>query len=298
MSHEPKVTVENIEMSVDALDVQKAADIFEEHGCLVVRGLMAPYIKAIHQDIEAAAAESLSLLDEAEQIVEGWRTPNGTLFIPAPSGYTRDKQIMVLAVNYQTSAAFFQSAFDDTAADIVAAILGPSVEIYGNGQCLYKEPVGGHPKHLHQDSAYFEHRYQGPVGILNYVVDTDLVNGALHVVPGSHKLGQLKHIDTFSHLGLADDEWPWESALPISGNAGDSIFFNVKTVHGSKQNMSDKPRPVFINRYRRTDDYVVIGGTTTTNRAASEKRAAEAEKAKKEASDRGLMLRGFRPFDA
>ena len=298
MSHEPKVTVEDIEMSVDALDVQKAADIFEEHGCLVVRGLMAPYIKAIHQDIEAAAAESLSLLDEAEQIVEGWRTPNGTLFIPAPSGYTRDKQIMVLAVNYQTSAAFFQSAFDGTAADIVEAILGPSVEIYGNGQCLYKEPVGGHPKHLHQDSAYFEHRYQGPVGILNYVVDTDLVNGALHVVPGSHKLGQLKHIDTFSHLGLADDEWPWESALPISGNAGDSIFFNVKTVHGSKQNMSDKPRPVFINRYRRTDDYVVIGGTTTTNRAASEKRAAKAEKAKKEASDRGLMLRGFRPFDA
>ena len=298
MSQEPKVTVEDIEMSVDALDVQKAADIFEEHGCLVVRGLMAPYIKAIHQDIEAAAAESLSLLDEAEQIVEGWRTPNGTLFIPAPSGYTRDQQIMVLAVNYQTSAAFFQSAFDDTAADIVEAILGPSVEIYGNGQCLYKEPVGGHPKHLHQDSAYFEHRYQGPVGILNYVVDTDLVNGALHVVPGSHKLGQLKHIDTFSHLGLADDEWPWESALPISGNAGDSIFFNVKTVHGSKQNMSDKPRPVFINRYRRTDDYVVIGGTTTTNRAASEKRAAEAERAKKEASDRGLMLRGFRPFDA
>ncbi len=298
MTQKPKVTVEDIEMSVDALDVKKAADIFEEQGCLVVRGLMAPYIKAIHQDIETAATESLSFLDEAEQIVEGWRTPNGTLFIPAPSGYTRDKQIMVLAVNYQTSAAFFQSAFDDTAADIVEAILGPNIEIYGNGQCLYKEPVGGHPKHLHQDSAYFEHRYQGPVGILNYVVDTDLVNGALHVVPGSHQLGQLKHIDTFSHLGLEEDEWPWESALPITGKAGDSIFFNVKTVHGSKQNMSDKPRPVFINRYRRTDDYVVIGGTTTANRAESEKRAAEAEEAKKAANDRGLMLRGFRPFAA
>ena len=297
MKQEPKITVEAIEISVDALDVQKAADIFEEHGCLVVRGLMKPYIDAIHQDIEAAAAESLSLLNEAEQIVEGWRTPNGTLFIPAPSGYGRDKQIMVLAVNYQTSAAFFQSAFDETAADIVEAILGPSVEIYGNGQCLYKEPVGGHPKHLHQDSAYFEHRYQGPVGILNYVVDTDLVNGALYVVPGSHRLGQLKHIDTFSHLGLEEDEWPWESALPISGKAGDSIFFNVKTVHGSKQNMSDKPRPVFINRYRRTDDFVVIGGTTTANRAEAEKRAAAAEEAKKSNSDRGLMLRGFRPFE-
>ena len=205
---------------------------------------------------------------------------------------------MVLAMNYQTSAAFFHSAFDENAISIVEAILGPNVEIFVNGQCLYKEPVGGHPKHLHQDSAYFEHRYQGPVGILNYVVDTDLVNGALYVVPGSHKLGQLKHVDTFSHLGLEEDEWPWESALPVIGKAGDSIFFNVRTVHGSKQNMSDKPRPVFINRYRRTDDFVIVGGTTTTNRAEAEKRAAAAEEAKKSNSDRGLMVRGFRPYSA
>ena len=296
MNQEQNITVEDIEISVDRLDVEKAAKIFDEHGCLVVRGLMKPYIDGIHQDIEAAAAESLSLLDEAQQIVEGWRTSNGTLFIPAPSGYDRDKQIMVLAVNYQTSAAFFHSAFDQNSVKIVEAILGPNVEIFGNGQCLYKEPVGGHPKHLHQDSAYFEHRYQGPVGILNYVVDTDLVNGALHVVPGSHKLGQLKHVDTFSHLGLEEDEWPWESALPVVGSAGDSIFFHVKTVHGSKQNMSDKPRPVFINRYRRIDDFVIIGGTTTANRAEAEKRAAAAEEAKKANSDRGLMVRGFRPY--
>ncbi len=298
MNQERKVTVEDIAMSVNNLDFQKAADIFDRYGCLVVRGLMNPYIQEIHEDIEAAAAESLALLDQATQIVEGWRTPNGTLFIPAPQGYDRDKQIMVLAINYQTSAAFFRAALDENAIRIVEAILGQNVEIFGNGQCLYKEPVGGHPKHLHQDSAYFEHRYQGPVGILNYVVDTDLVNGALHVVPGSHRLGQLKHVDTFSHLGLAENEWPWESALPVAGKAGDSIFFNVKTVHGSKQNMSDKPRPVFINRYRRTDDFVIIGGTTTSNRAEAEKRAAAAEEAKKSNSDRGLMVRGFRPYSS
>ena len=298
VNQESNIKVEDIELSVDSLDLEKAADIFEEHGCLVVRGLMKPYIDRINQDMEAAASESLALIDEAEKIVEGWRTPNGTLFIPAPDGYDRDKQIMVLAMNYQTSGAFFQSAFDENAIRIVEAILGPNVEIFGNGQCLYKEPVGGHPKHLHQDSAYFEHRYQGPVGILNYVVDTDLVNGALHVVPGSHKLGQLKHVDTFSHLGLEEDEWPWERSLPVIGKAGDSIFFNVKTIHGSKQNMSDKPRPVFINRYRRTDDFVIIGGTTAQNRAEAEKRAAAAEEAKKANSDRGLMVRGFRPFSS
>ena len=156
-----------------------------------------------------------------------------------------------------------------------------------------KEPVGGHPKHLHQDAAYFDHRFDGPVGVLNYCVDTDLMNGALHVVPGSHRLGTLRHVDTFSHLGLDEDEWPWESALPLCGQAGDSIFFHYKTIHGSKENHSQGPRPVFIHRYRRPDDYVTIGATTAENREAAEKRAAEARKTQQ----KGLMVRGFRPFE-
>ncbi len=289
----PDVSVQDIEVFADTLDVARAAAIFKEQGCLVVRGLMKDYIPELSRDIEAAAAESLALLDKAKKVPEGWVTPNGTLFLPAPPNYPRDKQIMVLSINYYTSAAFFRAAFDTKTVDIVEAILGPNLELFINGQCLYKEPVGGHPKHLHQDSAYFEHRYEGPVASLNYVVDTDLINGALYVVPGSHRWGTLKHVDTFSHLGLDADEWPWERALPIVGKAGDAIFFHVHTIHGSQENHSDKPRPVFINRYRRADDYVVISATTTENRAEAEKRLAEAKKE----NQRGLMVRGFRKYE-
>jgi hypothetical protein len=292
MITEQTVTVGQIEVFADRLVPQRAADIYREHGCLVVRGLMKPYLAELQRDVEASAAQALSLLDQAKKVTEGWTTPDGTLFLPAPPGYPRDKQIMVLAISYYTSAAFFRSAFDPKTVDIAEAILGPNIELFINGQCLYKEPVGGHPKHLHQDASYFEHRYEGPVGVLSYVVDTDLVNGALHVVPASHRMGTLPHVDTFSHLGLEEKEWPWERALPIIGQAGDSIFFHVRCIHGSKENHSDKPRPVFINRYRRADDYVTIGATTTQNRAEAEKRAAEAKKE----NQRGLMVRGFRPF--
>ena len=51
-------------------------------------------------------------------------------------------------------------------------------------------------------------------------------------------------MDTFSHLGLDEDEWPWERSLPVTGQAGDSIFFHYKTIHGSKENHSSKSRPV------------------------------------------------------
>jgi len=287
------VRVEDIEMFIEDLDVRRAAAIYKEHGCIVVRGLMKPYIADVTRDVEQAAAQSIALLGQARRVPEGWVTPNGTLFLPAPPHFTRDKQIMVLAVSYYTSAAFFRSALDAKTLDLMEAILGTNVELYMNGQCLYKEPVGGHPKHLHQDAAYFEHKYEGPVGMLTYMVDTDLRNGALYVAPGSHKMGMLKHIDTFSHLGLDAREWPWERAVPIVGKAGDAIFFHVKTVHGSQENHSDKPRPVIINRYRAADDYVVISGTTAENRAENETHIAAANKE----NQRGLMVRGFRAYE-
>ncbi len=290
---EPDITADEISVSIEDLNITEAAAIYLQHGCLVVRGLMKPHIAGMAADIAATVRQSIELLDQAERKPEGWVSPNGSLFIPAPAGYRRDKQIMTVGINYLTSAAFLRAAVDPTALDILEAILGPNIELFGNGQSLVKEPVGGHPKHLHQDSAYFENRYEGPVGILSYVVDTDLVNGALHVVPGSHKQGQLRHVDTFSHLGLDEDEWPWEAALPIVGQAGDSIFFHVKTIHGSKQNHSHTPRPVFINRYRRPDDYAVIRATTTSNRAEAEKLAQDA---RRENEPQGLMVRGFRPY--
>lgn len=293
MTISSKARVEDIEVFADNLDPERAAEIYREHGCLVARGLMKPYIAAIQRDIETTAQQALALLDQARAVPEGWVTPDGTLFIPAPQGFVRDRQLMVLGISYATSGAFFQAAFDKKALDILEAIIGPDIELFMNGQCLYKEPVGGHPKNLHQDSAYFEHRYDGPVATLNYVVDTDLVNGALHVVPGSHRMGTLQHIDTLSHLALDEHEWPWESALPVCGNAGDAIFFHYKTIHGSKENHSSKPRPVFINRYRRPDDYVTISATSAANRAEAEKRESEAKKA----NQRGFMVRGFRKYE-
>ena len=288
----PEVSVEQIEVFADDLDAARAAEIYQEHGCLVVRGLMKPYLAAMQRDLEASAQQALSLLDQAKKIPEGWTTPDGTLWLPAPENFHRAQQIMVLGMGYTTSGAFVQSALDTKLLDIIEGIVGPDIELFMNGQCLYKEPVGGHPKHLHQDGAYFEHRFQGPVAILNYAVDTDLRNGALYVVPGSHRLGMLPHIDTFSHLGLDEDEWPWERALPICGAAGDSIFFHVKTIHGSQENHASSPRPVFIHRYRRPDDYVVIGATSAQNRAQAEKQTAQHKE------QHGWMVRGFRGFQA
>ena len=283
----PSASVSDLEFFADDLTaLDEMVSVFLEKGAMVVRGLLKNHVEAVTRDILATMDESIASLDQATHSEVGWITPNGSLFIPAPEGFDRDQQIMVAGVSYMTSAALLRSALDPKLLDIVEAILGPNIETFNHGQCLIKEPVGGHPKHLHQDSAYFEHRFLGPVGILTYCVDTSVERGALHVVPGSHRLGQLEHIDTFSHLGLDEDEWPWEAALPLEGKAGDSIFFQVKTVHGSKPNYTEVPRPVFIHRYRRPDDYMTNSGTTVDNRRNVEHDVASQTK--------GLMVRGRR----
>ena len=291
----PRINVADIEHNVDSLDFSKIARDWAQFGAFVVRGLMCPYAEQIRKDIDAITEEAISQLDDAEHVEGiGWNTPNKTLFISAPPTYVRDKQVMVVGCNYRTSAAFFASACDETILSIVTPLLGENVELYQEGQCLVKEPVGGHPKKLHQDSSYFQHKYDGPVAALCYAVDTDAQKGALYVIPGSHKLGVLEHIDTVSHLGLDDADWSWDDALQITGRAGDAIVFHVDTIHGSQENYSDSRRPVFIHRYRRADDFVVIGGSTTKARREAEQNIAQAKKD----NQLGLLVRGRRAYDA
>jgi ectoine hydroxylase-related dioxygenase (phytanoyl-CoA dioxygenase family) len=288
------VSVKDLEIDAANWDLDKAATIYREHGCLVVRGLMTEYVPSVKREIEQVMEETYALFDQAKKVVEGWVTPNGSLLLPAPKNFARDKQIMCLPIHYRNSSAFFHSALEPKTLDLAQAVLGPNIELFDEGQCLVKEPVGGHPKLLHQDASYFEHKYEGPLARLTYVVDTNVNNGALYVVPGSFKLGVLRHEDTFSHLGLSEKEWPWERALPVEGKAGDAILFHVNCIHGSKPNWSEKPRPVFIRRFRSADDYVVIGATTTANRAEAEKHKDEVKKT----NQTNIIVRGFRKYDA
>lgn len=292
----PTVTVAELEVHAADLDSDRAAAIYRKHGALVIRGLYKSTVAGVRQDIERAAAQAISLIPQAKKCAEGWLTPDGTLLLPAPAHYHREQQLMVLQCDYKTSANIFRAAVDETMCDLAAALIGPDVELFMDGQVLYKEPVGGHPKHLHQDSAYFEHRLEGPLAALTYVVDTDLNNGALHVIPGSHRCGVIQHVDTFSHLGLPADIWPWERAVPICGQAGDAILFHVHTIHGSKENFSTAPRPVFINRYRDAADYVLVGATSTAARKEAESQEARKAVERSRNQQRGLMVRGYRGF--
>lgn len=316
----------------DADLTKKARDLFEKYGCFVVHGLNTKYVKTIESEVSAMVEQSLlcEKAGKLEKIEEGWVAPNGTLFIPSAwdgtaleknrngivkhqvetgefvkdnvtnvpkfaqhaDGSLRDKQIMVLGMDYFTSAELLRCSMDERTLDVVEAISGSNdIEVFGNGQLVYKEPGGGHLVSFHQDSAFFEFEGVGPIGTLNYCVDANLKrnNGPLYVVPGSHKFGFLEHSDTSSHLGLP--EWGTDDAICVEAPAGSAIFFHQYLVHGSPPNHSDAPRPNFINRYTRPGDKVImpLATSVTMRKAALEKAKTEPPK-----RERGLMARGKR----
>jgi ectoine hydroxylase-related dioxygenase (phytanoyl-CoA dioxygenase family) len=227
----------------------------------------------------------------------------------------------VLGLDYLNSSALFDAATDTTTLDLAEHLLDdPNIELFSKGQCFYKEgsppppaasnreaaavvAPGGNPKLLHQDSAYFMFAKNGACATLNYAVDTSQAkdNGPLYVIPGSHKEGHIAHVDTPSHLGLSEDEgWHFgmEGSLAIDGKAGDAIFFNIHTVHGSTGNRSPLPRASFINRYITSDDYQTYFATDTIMRKGAKAKYEEGVAiGMLPPKERNIVVRGMRSWD-
>ena len=317
-----EMTTEEIDASPEAA-LPRAKAIYEEHGCLVVRGLNRTYVDKIRKHADIIFQQSLNLLEqgkvtkhvnkESGQML-GWLTPDQTLWIPSePRKDGRDKQVMVLGLDYFNSSALFDAATDDRTLDIVECLLeDENIELFSKGQCFFKEgqePRGdgvvrrSNPKLMHQDSAYFMFAKQGACATLNYAVDTstELDNGPLYVIPGSHKNGHIDHVDTQSHLGLTEEEgysFEMKTAIPIDGRAGDAIFFNIHTVHGSTGNASTMARASFINRYITADDYQTYFATDVAMRKDARAKYEEGiATGMLPPKERNFIVRGVRSWD-
>lgn len=285
------VTVEDLELSIDDIDLHEAKRIYDDHGALILRGVARDYVEEILEDMEDILDQAHRLLPRAEQHEahkHAWRTPDGSLFNDDPD-HPGQKVINTLRFNGLISGAFTRSLMNPKLLDVVEALIGPDIEMWKWGQCVYKQPESGLPKSMHQDEYYFQHKYNSTVGVLTYAIDTNEANGALQVVPGSPKLGVIRHgDDKFAGFAL-DDSW-FERAVLIPGKAGDAILFNGLTVHGSLANRSHRPRPVFIQRYRAAHDFCLIDVGNSVDRSKAEANP----RTEKAPDDYGLMVRGLR----
>lgn len=117
----------------------------------------------------------------------------------------------------------------------------------------------------HQDSTYWGLSRPDVVTAWLAITASNVMNGALDVVPGTHTLDQLPHRDTFAAENLLSRGQEVEvdigDAAPvvIELRPGEISLHHVRLVHGSAANRSDDRRIGFAMRFMPTSVAQVVG---------------------------------------
>lgn len=147
--------------------------------------------------------------------------------------------------------------------EILTRLLGPGVRLHGSKINL-KAPGYGSPVEWHQDWAFYPHTNDDLLAVGVMLDDVAEDNGAMLVLPGTHKGPTWNHHGEDGHFcGAMDpDSCPgldFTKAVPVIGRAGSMSFHHVRLVHGSAQNLSTKPRTLLLYEFAASDAFPLMG---------------------------------------
>jgi len=134
---------------------------------------------------------------------------------------------------------------------VATGLIGPNVQLH-HTKMFIKPPERGSPFPMHQDQPYFPHEKHTMTAVIFHFDDAPIEKGCLRVVPGSYKLGSLPYVG--ADMSLDPKEYPIEKATPLPAKAGDAVFFNYLTIHGSGLNTSHEARTTLLIQFRDPSD--------------------------------------------
>ena len=144
--------------------------------------------------------------------------------------------------------------------DIVEQLVGPGVRSMGS-KLNMKYPDFGSPVEWHQDWAFYPHTNDDVLAVGVAIDDMSIENGALMVIPGSHKGPIYDHHQDGRFAGaVTDPNFTPDGAVPIEVKAGGISIHHVRTLHGSTPNNSSTPRRLLLAAYTAVDAWPLGGG--------------------------------------
>jgi phytanoyl-CoA hydroxylase len=149
-------------------------------------------------------------------------------------------------------AAFTRAATHPRLVELLTQLIGPNVQLH-HTKMLVKPPEQGAPFPMHQDYPYFPHERHTMLAASIHLDDTNLGNGCLRVIPGSHRRGPLDVQGESNTLAV-----PLEEGTPVPAAAGDVLSFNYLTIHGSGPNTSSGTRRNVLFQFRDPEDPPVL----------------------------------------
>lgn len=223
-------------------------NLYEEKGYIGV--------EAVLTDEEVAALRRVT-----DEFVEKSRevTEHNDIFDLEP-GHTAENP----KVRRIKSPCLYHSVYDQTLRHpnilgIVSQLIGYGIR-YNGHKLNMKYPEFGSPVEWHQDWAFYPHTNDDLLAVGVVIDDMTVENGALMVIPGSHKGPTLDHHQNGAFVGaVTDTDFTPDGAVPIELKAGGITVHHVRALHGSAPNTSDKSRRLLLFQYCANDAWPLKG---------------------------------------
>ena len=157
----------------------------------------------------------------------------------------------------------------DKILDAVEDLYGPDLLCWSTNFFI-KEKANPAFVSWHQDSTYWGLSRPDVVSAWVAFTPANSGNGAMQVIPGTHKIDQIPHRDTFDKHNLLTRgqevavEVDASKAVTITLELGEMSLHHVRLVHGSPPNVSSDRRIGFAIRYIPTSVSQIAGADSAT----------------------------------
>ena len=130
--------------------------------------------------------------------------------------------------------------------DAVEDVIGPDILVYHTTMWI-KEANSDAVAHWHQDDAYFNLDPAEQVTAWVAMSEASVLAGCMRMMPGSHKLGLLRHHDEASpkslvRRGQTVDGYGDADGVPMPLRPGELSLHNTRTLHASGPNRNGDRR--------------------------------------------------------
>lgn len=217
---------------------QQQIDRYHADGYLIVEGVLDDVMRQRMKNVLADLVEKSRAVASHDDIYD------------LEPGHSKDApRVRRIKKPHEVDPVFNEFMYTPRLVGILQDLLGESVRLHGSKLNL-KAPHFGSPVEWHQDWAFYPHTNDDILAVGVMLDDTTVENGAMYVLPGTHKGPTYDHHGPDGHFCGAMDPGAcgldFSKAVPCEGPAGSVSFHHVRTVHGSAQNTSNRSRGLLL----------------------------------------------------